>query len=113
MAKGRAEVLGLVARRKYGELMERDLGGRRLQRSMLDIRCGLTCCGATMSQQPVTLAMPVQCRCATWTSGCKNAWLDAHVQLNCRFHVRDLIGHGELQRVHTTSGPLLRTVKRN
>lgn len=57
MAKGRAEVLGLVARRRYGELMERDLGDRRLQRSMLDIRCGLTCCGATVSQQPVTLAM--------------------------------------------------------
>lgn len=38
MAKGRAEVLGLVARRKYSELMERDLADRRLQRSMLDIR---------------------------------------------------------------------------
>jgi membrane protein YdbS with pleckstrin-like domain len=33
--------------------------------------------------------------------------------LGCRFHVRDLIGHGELQRVHTTSGPLLRAVKRS
>lgn len=38
MAKGRAEVLGLVSRRKYGELMERDLAGRKLQRSLLDIR---------------------------------------------------------------------------
>ena len=64
MAKGRAEVLGLVARRKYGELMERDLGGRRLQRSMLDIRCWPTCCGSNVPQLPVTLAIPVQCRCA-------------------------------------------------
>lgn len=39
MAKGRAEVLGLVSRRKYGELMERDLSGRKLQRSVLDVRC--------------------------------------------------------------------------
>jgi hypothetical protein len=38
MAKGRAEVLGLVARRKYSELMERDLADRKLQRSILDIR---------------------------------------------------------------------------
>ena len=52
MAKGRAEVLGLVARRKYGELMERDLADRRLQRSMLDIRCGRTCCGTTWLQRP-------------------------------------------------------------
>lgn len=66
VAKGRAEVLGLVSRRKYGELFERDLAGRKLQRSKLDVR----------------------------------------------FHVRDLVGHGDLERVATTAGPLLRAVKR-
>ncbi len=39
MAKGRAEVLSLVARRRYGELFERDLAARKLQRSVLDAVC--------------------------------------------------------------------------
>ncbi len=38
MAKGRAELLSLISRRKYGEIFERDLAGRKLQRSLLDIR---------------------------------------------------------------------------
>jgi hypothetical protein len=73
MAKGRAEVLGLVARRKYGELMERDLGDRRLQRSMLDIRCGSICCGTTVSQRHRTVTMPARCSWPTsrlWNARC-------------------------------------------
>lgn len=67
----------------------------------------------------------VRCRCPTIELSDANRFMIRHLAacrhlawrstciLGCRFHVRDLIGHGELQRVHTTSGPLLRAVKRN
>ena len=60
------QLLGLVTRRRYGEIREKDLEGHSLQRSLMDMR----------------------------------------------FHVRDLIGMGALQRVQTTSGALLRAPKR-
>ncbi len=56
---------GLVSRRRYGELPERELQGRKLQRSLLDVR----------------------------------------------FHIRDLVGMGMLERVQTTSGVILRAPK--
>ena len=56
---------GLVSRRRYGELPERELQGRKLQRSALDVR----------------------------------------------FHIRDLVGMGMLERVQTTSGVILRAPK--
>ena len=33
-------------------------------------------------------------------------------KLDVRFHIRDLLGLGDVQRVATTAGPLLRLVKR-
>lgn len=64
--KGREELLGLVSRRKYSEIFEKEVTGRKLQRSHLDMT----------------------------------------------FHIRDLIGLGDIHRVATTSGPLLRARKR-
>ena len=66
MAKGREELLGVVSRRRYSEMFERDWEGRKLQRSLLDTR----------------------------------------------FHIRDLVGSGALERIETTAGPLLRAIKR-
>ena len=60
------QLLGLVTRRRYSEMREKDLEGFSLQRSLMDMR----------------------------------------------FHVRDLIGMGALQRVQTTSGTILRAPKR-
>ena len=62
----RVQLLGLVTRRRYGEMREKDLEGHSLQRSLMDMR----------------------------------------------YHVRDLIGMGALQRVQTTSGALLRAPRR-
>ena len=61
----RLQLHGLVSRRRYGELPERELQGRKLQRSVLD----------------------------------------------ARFHVRDLVGMGMLERLQTTSGVVLRAPK--
>ena len=33
-------------------------------------------------------------------------------RLGMQFHVRDLLGNGQLQKSSTTSGPLLRVVKK-
>ena len=62
----RVQLHGLVSRRKYSEVKEKELEGHKLQRSLLDVR----------------------------------------------FHVRDLIGMGTLERVQTTSGSVLRAPKR-
>lgn len=64
LSNGRTEMLEVIRRKKFGEMLVKEAEGRKLKASTL----------------------------------------------GCRFHLRDLIGRGALQLVHTTSGGMVKLV---
>lgn len=127
VAKGREELLGLLSRRKYGERFERYAPPPTHPGPRVRGITGNNCEGCLILQTSPSTPMrklPPKLRflCTTMllphqmgTCGRCREVAGRRLQrsqLDMRFHIRDLIGLGDVQRVATTAGPLLRLVKR-